>query len=1040
MGLSELAIRRPVFAWMIMAALITFGALSFKQLGISQLPDVDFPVVGVSVSLPGAAPEVIESQVVDLLEDSLMQIGGIRSISSSSQQSSGSISVEFELDRNIDEAVQEVQGHIAQTLNLLPKDLLPPTVKKSNPEDQPIMWIAVAGDGSVPKAESMIYARNYLYDQFATIPGVGDIALGGYVDPALRVWLSLDKLKDNYLTADDVVQAIKAEHVEMPAGRLENSKHEYNVRIKGEALNPTEFGKIRVNSRVGLGANFKPLPLSAVAKIEEGTVDIRRISRFNGQPAVGLGILKQHGSNAVEVAERIRQKLKEIEPTIPKSFKLSIRSDSTVFIKQSVDELNFMLILSALLTSAVCLFFLGSWTSTMNVLLAIPTSIIGTFMAIYFLGFTLNTFTLLGLSLAIGVVVDDAIMMLENIVRHRELGEKKREAALKGSSEITFAAIAATIAVIAIFLPVVFMKGVVGKFLYQYGVTVSAAVLLSLLEALTLTPMRCSQYLKVSHKPNGFAARVDSSFKKLAFNYQKVLTVLLRHRWKTVFGALVFFLSSLLIAKFLPSEMVPAQDQSRMLIRFKGPVGSALALTNESFKIGEEYLSHVPEVEGYFSIIGGFGGDAVNQGIMFVTLVDAKARKLTQGELIIKIRKELKAKLKSKKMEIVAQDLSLRGFTSSRGFPVEFIIQGPNWDRLTEYTFKIIEAFKKKGFVTDVNTDVQTGMPEVKIIPNREKLSRRGVALNSVTTAVSALFGGAILNGQTEYQKSGHRYSIEVRLAAEERNKVAQLKEVLVRNNRGNLIPLSELVDLEEKPSLMLISRLNRARAIKVFANPAPGVSQQTALKEAETLAKSMLPPGYFLKLTGSAESFKESFQSLLIAMLLGIVVSYMVLASQFNSFLHPIIVLIALPFSISGGFMSLALFHQSINIYSMIGFILLMGIVKKNSILLVDFTNQCRAEGDDIHSALLRACPVRLRPIVMTSLATVAGALPEALSIGPGAETTIPMAIAIIGGIIASTILTLFVVPCAYSLMARLERPDPLDLDQIKRPSAVSA
>ncbi|MBI3557926.1 MAG: efflux RND transporter permease subunit, partial [Deltaproteobacteria bacterium] len=498
MNLSELSIRRPVFAWMLMAALIVFGLISFHRLGISQLPDVDFPVVSVSVSLPGAAPAVMESQVLDPLEDSIMQIDGIRSVTSSAQQSSGSIAVEFELNRNIDESMQEIQNHINQVRNVLPVNLFPPTLRKSNPEDSPIIWVALtADDPNANRMDMMIYARNFLYNQFATVPGVGSLAMGGYVDPSLRVWTDLDKLDHYNLTSEDLLSSIKAEHIEIPAGRIENDKQEFNVRNMGEALSPAEFGKIMINSRKNQGPNYKPTRLSDVATVEEGLADVRKIVRFNKKLAVGLGVLKQHGSNAVEVANGVRAKLAEIQPLIPKGYHVDLRTDNTRFIKQSVDELVFMLLLSALLTSLVCYLFLGSWTSTINVLLAIPTSIIGAFTAFYFCNFTLNTFTLLGLSLAIGIVVDDAIMMLENIVRHRELGEKMRAAAIKGSKEITFAAMAATIAVVAIFMPVIFMKGVIGRYFLLYGTTVTVAVLLSLSEALTLTPMRCSRYLHV---------------------------------------------------------------------------------------------------------------------------------------------------------------------------------------------------------------------------------------------------------------------------------------------------------------------------------------------------------------------------------------------------------------------------------------------------------------------------------------------------------------------------------------------------------------
>jgi HAE1 family hydrophobic/amphiphilic exporter-1 len=1026
MTLSELSIRRPVFAWMLMAALIVFGVISFNRLGISQLPDVDFPVVSVSLTLNGAAPEVIESQVLDPLEDSIMQIDGIRSITSTAQQSSGSIAIEFELDQNIDFALQEVQNHIDQVKNLLPTNLFPPTLRKTNPEDQPILWLALTSDDPNTKPmDLMIFARNYLYDEFGIVPGVGNIYLGGYIDPALRMWADINKLNSFDITSDDLINAIKTEHQEVPAGTISNKDKEYYLRVLGEATTPQEFGKITVQSRANWGPNYRPTQIENLGFVEENLSDVRKIARFNGKRAVGLGIVKQHGSNAVEVADNVRKKLKEIQPDIPKGYHVDLRSDNTRFIKQSVHELVFTLLLSAILTSLVCYLFLGSWTSTFNVLLAIPTSIVGAFIGIYFAGFTLNTFTLLGLSLAIGIVVDDAIMMLENIVRHRQMGEGKVDAAIKGSNEITFAAIAATLAIAAIFLPVVFMKGIIGRYFLQYGITVTVAVMLSLLEALTLTPMRCSRFLQVSLEEKGLAGFIEKVFHKLSHQYGRVLELLLRHRWKTVLATLIFFVASLRVAHFLPSEMMPAQDQSQFLLRFKLPVGTSLPVTDAKIKKVEDYLLKQPEIEGIFSAVGGFGGDAVNQGQAFATLVDRDKRKLSQSDIIKKVRKDLHKLVPG--MEIIVQDLSLRGFAASRGFPVEFIVQGPDWDKLTEITKDVIAKMKTSGFVVDVNTDVQSGMPELQLTPDRAKMAAHGVSVSTVTNVLNALVGGAILTGQTEYTKNRHRYEIEVRLKPDQRDSIPDLKSIKVRNFIGETVPLSELVVQKVNPSLMLISRLNRARAITVYANPAPGHSQDEALKKTEGLARSMLPPGYTLKMIGSSQSFRESFQSLIYAMILGILVSYMVLASQFDSFIHPFTVLMALPFSISGAFIGLLAFHQSINMYSLIGLILLLGIVKKNSILLVDFTNQMRHEGLDVHDALVKACPVRLRPILMTSVATIAGALPEAFSVGPGSETMVPMAVALIGGVLASSVLTLFVVPCVYSLASRLERPDEL-------------
>src|SRR5665213_2760905 len=673
-SLPELSIRRPVLAWMIMVALIIFGGISFNRMGISQLPDVDFPVVSVNLTLQGAAPEVMEGQVIDPIEDALMQIDGIRNVNSTASQSSGSISLEFELNRNIDKAVQEVQNRIKQVQNLMPTGLLPPTVRKSNPEDQPIMWVALTSDGSVKPMDMMIYARTILFNQFAIVPGVGDISLGGYVDPALRVWIDNDKLKKHELTSADLLMAINNEQIELPAGRIENSKEEYNVRVRGEATSPEEFGKLRIQHRTS-GVNYKSTAIYQVASVEEGTADVRRIARFNGMPAIGLGIQKQHGSNAVEVAKLVYKRLDEIKPTLPPQYKLEIRSDQTKYIKQSVQQLNFTLILSALLTSLVCYLFLGSWTSTINVLMAIPTSIVGSFIVLYFMGFTLNTFTLLGLSLAIGIVVDDAIMMLENIVRHREMGKSKFLAALRGAEEITFAAIAATVAVAAIFIPVIFMKGVVGKFFFQYGITVTVAVFLSLLEALTLTPMRCSRFLHSSHNNPGWVLKkVDHFMNVLASGYQRMLRTCLDHRWAIVFSSLLFFGFSIMLLDHLNREMIPAQDQSLFLLNLQTPVGTSITETNAIFGQAENFLHTQKEVRDLYTTIGNYNGnDIVNAGNVYVTLAPIKERALTQHQVMDNVRSGLEKLLPNCKVFI--QDLSLTGFSASRGYPVEFTVE-----------------------------------------------------------------------------------------------------------------------------------------------------------------------------------------------------------------------------------------------------------------------------------------------------------------------------------------------------------------------------
>ncbi len=1029
MNLSELSIRRPVFAWMLMIGLIAFGAISFSRMGISQLPDADFPVINISLTLDNAAPAVMESDVVDRVEDAVMGIEGIRSVASSASQGSANITVEFELNRNIDVALQEVQTRVSQAQRLLPSKLLPPAITKTNPEDQPILWIMLTSDGKMPLHEQMIYARNTLKDQFSIIKGVGSILFGGYVDPNLRVWLSGDQLHRYALTAQDVVSSIQSEQVEQPAGRIENSKNELNVRLLGEALTPDQFSKIRINSRGG-APNYVPLQLKQVARVEEGLADVRALSRYNGKAAVGLGIVKQRGSNAVEVARQVREKVAKIQATLPKGLQLAVQLDTTKYIRESVSELNFTLVMAAILTSIVCFLFLGSWSSTINVLLAIPTSIVGAFTVIHFFGFTLNTFTLLGLSLAIGIVVDDAIMMLENIVRHSEMGKPKRQAALDGSREIAFAAIAATIAIAAIFIPVVFMKGVIGRFFYQYGITVTVAVLLSLLEALTLTPMRCAQFLKERVSTKGIAHWVDRSMDRLAEKYRSALERLLPHRVAILVGAVAVFIASMFLTIPLRKELIPEQDQSLFLITIQAPVGTSLTATDADFKAAEAYLAKQPEVHSTYTSIGNFQGqDTVNVGQIYVSLKNPKKRAVKQSLVMQRAREDLQKILPGD--QIYAQDLSLSGFSASRGYPIEFTVQGPDWDKLVSISKQLIAQVKATGLVTDLNTTYQEGMPEIRIYPDRDLSFQHGVSISSMATEIGSLVGGQVFASSTQYPKDGHRYDIRVRSEPAEHSSASDLEKILVRTNRGasgELVPLKNIVKMEQTPSLQVISRLNRERAFPVFANVAHGKSQQAVLDEIKSISAKTLPEGYHVSFTGSAEAFRESFSGLIFALILGIAVSYMVLASQFNSFVHPVTVLLALPFSLSGALIALFLGGHSLNLFSMIGLILLMGIVKKNSILLVDFTNQRRAAGSSPHKALLEACPVRLRPILMTSLATIAGALPAALSFGPGAETRIPMAVAIIGGVFVSTLLTLFVVPCAYSMLAGLERPDALE------------
>ncbi|MDP2653337.1 MAG: efflux RND transporter permease subunit [Candidatus Omnitrophota bacterium] len=1023
MTLSDLSIKRHVFAWMLMLGLMSFGWISFQRLGISRLPDVDFPVVSVRVTWEGAAPEVMETDVVDVVEEALMSVQGIRDMSSSIRQGQASITVELELERDIDVAVQEIQTKLSQAQRRLPDDIDPPIVTKTNPEDQPIMWVTATSD--IPLRNLMDYVDNHLEDQFATVNGVGEVFMGGFLERNLRVWIDAVKLNEHQLTVLDVITAIEQGHVERPAGRLETSTTERNVRAMGEALNVAEFENIPITRRGGQPI-YKPIFIKDVATVEDGLADIRRISRTNGRQAVGLGMRKQRGVNEVAVGERILKRLEEIRKDVPEGIKLNLTVDRTKFVKQAIEELKFTLLLSALVTSVVCWLFLGSWTATINVLLAIPTSILGTFIFIYFLGFTLNTFTMLALSLAIGIVVDDAIMVLENIVRHREKGEERIEAARKGANQIAFAAMATTAAIIAIFLPVAFMSGVMGKYFFQFGLTISVAVAISLLEALTLTPMRCSQFLEVGEHQTWLGKTVDRGFKRLAAAYHDGLEWTLSRKGFVVIGSLAFFLASLLLVKFLNKEFVPPQDQSMFFCRLKTATGSSIDFTDEKFKEAEAFLQSRPEVARYFCAIGGFGGGEVNAGQIFVILKEPHERPVTppykrrptQKDIMAYFRKEFG---KIAGLETRIQDPSTGGLSGQRGYPIELTLLGPNRDKLIAFSEQMTRKMSGTGLMTDVDSDYDEGIPEIQVYPDRTLAMERGVDIESIARTVNAMIAGERVG---RYTQGGRRYDVRVRLVPSQRAQAEDIQKLWVWNDHGELVQLKDLVVLKEKSTPTTINRRSRERAVTLHANVAPDKSQAQAIEAAQKIAKEILPEGYRAVFRGSTQTFQESFSSLSFVLWLGVLVAYMILASQFNGYKDPFIILLALPFSLSGAFLALWLTGQSLNIYSFIGIILLMGIVKKNSILLVEFTNQLRDQGKGLRESLLEACPMRLRPILMTSLATISAALPPAMALGPGAEALRPMAITVIGGMIVSTFFTLFVVPAVYSMIRASYQP----------------
>lgn len=1014
MNLISLSIRRPVFAWILMSALIIFGAICFNRLGVSQLPDVDFPVLSVSVNYEGASPEVVEAEIIDPIEQSLLSVEGIEEMRSSVRQGSGSITLNFNINRNVDVALQEVQTAMSQVR--LPVSVDPPVVRKRNPEEQPIMFISVSTTKSL--RETLNWGETYLLDQFRFIPGIGEVDINGFSLRNLRVWPDLKKLHAADLTVEDIVDALDQQHLESAAGQLSDRKKEFRVRWLGEASTPEELGKIRILKRGGQVIQDRVYRIQDVAAIEDGLSDVRRMARADGKNAISLAIRKQRGGNEVVLAKAVRAKLEKLQKDMPEGYDLKINVDFTESTEAVVNTTVHKLIVAALVTIFVCFLFLGSFQAAVNILFSIPTSIVGTFMIIYFSGFTLNLFTLLALTLAISIVVDDAIMLLENIVRHFRMNKTAAQAAYDGAMEILPAATAATLAVVAVFLPVVFMSGIAGKFFFQFGVTMSAAVLLSLLEAVTITPMRSALLLGQENKVSRFEAYLEDRFHRLGLWYQGWLSLTLKHAKLVVIVSTVIFVVSLVLVRGVKKEFVPMQDQNFIFVTLQLPPGSAIEASYAKALEVEEIVKKNPYVQRFFiSIGGGPGVNGVNGAVVPLFLKPRETRDKNHQQIMADLKKELSV---VKGAKIFMRDISSRGLTSGRQESVSFNISGPDLQILAEKGKELQERLLKEGLTNELDTDFKLGLPELLVKPNRDSMATKGVSIESIAKTLNATVAGL---RQNQFTSGGRRYDIRIKLPDDKILTPKDLDAIEVRNNFGLRVPLSSLVEYKEQETYQEINRLNRQRTIGIFGSPAPGHSQGQALDRAGQIAHEILPEGYSFSLEGGSAGLTESFNSLGVALMIGILVAYMILAVQFNSFVHPISILAALPFSLTGALLVLWMFGQSMNLFSFIGLIVLMGIAKKNSILLVEFTNHVRQHGEtDVRKAILEACPVRLRPILMTSVATVAAALPLIIGNSMGQETRTPMGLTIAGGTIVSTVFTLFVVPSLYLLLTRLE------------------
>jgi multidrug efflux pump len=1010
MKLSSMSIRRPVFASVMSFTILLFGIIAFTRLPVREYPDIDPPIISVTTFYRGASPAVVETEITNVLEEQFATLEGVKSLKSSSREQGSVITIEFELNRNVDEAANDVRDRVSRVRSALPREIDDPVISKVDANAQAIVWLALSSDRH-SGLELTEVADRILKERIQRLPGVGSVIIAGERRYAMRVWLDPLRMAGHGLTTQDIEAAIRRENAEIPGGRVEGAEREFSVRTRGELSTPEEFGAIIVAQK-----DNDLVRLRDVAEVSVGAADERTQVRYNGQSAVGLGIVKQSKASTVDVAADIRKALQELTTLLPAGMKLDVAFDSSRFINDSINEVIETLIIAMCLVILVVLAFLKSFRATMIPTLAIPISIIGALAAAYFAGFTINILTLLALVLAIGLVVDDAIVVLENVYRHMEMGKTRWQAALDGSTEIGFAVIATTIALVAVFVPLAFLTGSVGRLFNEFGVSLAVAILISGFVALTLTPMLCSKILKPLHGASStWASRsFDSFFEWLNRTYDRTLRFAMRRKWLMIGSAVLTVIFSGVIFRFLPSELVPIEDRGIAFGIVIAPEGATLDYTDRYMREVEKRLLSLPERRSLFSATGlGFGGPGrVTNGFVFLAFKPRAERGKSQQQIV----QELFPQLISIPgvLAFVINPPSLGGSFSSS--PVEYVLQGDSYDQLSQAVGTVTGEASKLGYMINLNTDLQLNKPQLDLTIDRERASGLGVSVTEIGSTLETLLGGRVV---TNFKRGTKQYDCILQMKPAARSTPDAIREIYIRGN-GGLMQLANLVRVQETLAPKELNHYNRVRSATITANLVPGVSLGQALEDLDRIAAANLPTGMKREYAGQSLEYKSSSSSLYIMFLLAIVFIYLVLAAQFESFVHPLTILLSVPLAVFGALLTLFIFGQSLNIYSQIGLIMLIGLVTKNAILIVEFSNQLRGQGKPVADAVIEAATIRLRPILMTSFSTIFGILPIAIGFGAGAESRRPLGLAVVGGVFFSTFLTLVLVPVLYTILSR--------------------
>ncbi|TDR31434.1 efflux RND transporter permease subunit [Hydromonas duriensis] len=1020
MWFTRVSIKNPIFAVMVMLALIVLGMMGYNRMPVDQTPEVEFPIVVVQTTYDGAAPTSVENDVSRPVEEALNTVGGIKTLTSRSYQGLSVVTAEFELGTNMNKAMQDVRGKMDTLKRSLRDEVDTPVVSQVDPTAVAMMTLVISGDSQRSLRDLTDMADNTIVPKIQTARGVGDVTILGGVKRQVNIILDANQMESLGVTAAQVASAIKANNQELPAGTIDNNEKQIIVQVKGRITDIQGFRRIVVANRGG-----QPVYLEQIATVEDGIKEKTSASLVNGEPTLGLSIIKSSGTNTIEVADNVRTALAELQKSLPADIKITARTDQSKTIKAAVDDVRNTIFEGAILTIMIVFLFLHSWRSTVITALTLPVAMIGTFGFIYLMGFTINTMTLMALSLSVGLLIDDAIVVRENIVRHVQMGSDHYTASLEATKEIGLAVLATTLSIVAVFLPLGFMKGIIGQFFHPFSLTVVVAVLLSMFVSFTLDPMLSSAwYDPDAHKPlekkRGAKLLVwfEGHVEDFSLFYQRMLRWALKHRVKTLLIAFMTFAISLPIVKVIGSEFLPQTDQSEMNVRFKTPVGTTLEQTTDKVKQVQAVLkAEFPDIDYSFARIGG-GTSGSNVANIYVKLKPLSKRSHSLDEMKILVRQRL----------VQIGGINISKVSGQEGGPAGankqliFNIKGPDLNRLEAYSAEALAKLKSVPGTVDLESTVAEKKPSMDLKIDTQRAADLGLNTSSLATTVSGLVTGT--SAGVWRAPNDEDYSIELRLKESQRTRPEDIANLRIAtagtNSNGQpiLARVGDVAQVVQGSTSNEIVRENLVRRIQIDANPA-GRSVGEVSADMDAVLKDMKwEPGYSYEAAGDSKDQAESMGYAMTALGLGIIFIYMVLASQFNSLLQPIAIMSTLPLSLIGVFSALLLFKSSLNMFSVVGFVLLMGLVTKNAILLIDFINQARASGSTREEAILDAVKIRLRPILMTTLAMVFGMLPMAMALGEGSEQRAPMGQAVIGGTITSTLLTLVVVPVVYTYL----------------------